>query len=348
MTTNIQSFAGDVEIDSGNLLVKHLEVKDPISKFGSNNSTYSNVGFVLTQKTGSNIAFYYDQTNANVVLGYTNSEANDGDAIDVLTSERANLMVYGNVYVSGSVHGDGSTLTGLVTTLQSVTEFGANTVQSINFEHPETGINVFSNVLVGGNVTATTFIGDGSQLDNIASTLEEIIINGNVTSNVVEFRNATSLVTLSNVGIANLAPTSTLCVGANVVIDDEGYDTLLVRGNINAYEFHIQSITIQPGYGLTQVTEISNTTPNTISITNSTLSLITSSMAGIGIAPSASDVGQSGLHVDGHLRLGNASGSNENQQMYIKSGGALCVLANTDDTDNEYSALVLQTGDANN
>ena len=154
MTTNIQSFAGDVEVHKGNLSVKSLEVKDPISKFGSNNETYSNVGLVLTASTGSNIAFYYDQTNANVVLGYTNSEANDGDRMDVLTNERANLMVYGNVYVTGSVHGDGSTLTGLVTTLQSVTNFGANTTQTVDFENPITGINVHSNVLVSGNVTA--------------------------------------------------------------------------------------------------------------------------------------------------------------------------------------------------
>jgi hypothetical protein len=348
MTTNIQSFAGDVEVHSGNLSVKSLEVKDPISKFGSNNATYSNVGLVLTAKEGSNVAFYYDQTNANVVLGYTNSEANDGDRMDVLTDGRANLMVYGNVYVTGSVHGDGSTLTGLVTTLQSVTEFGANTNQMVEFEHPTTGINVFSNVLVAGNVTAATFIGDGSQLDNIASNLEEIVNNGNVTSNTVQFTNATTaFITTSNIGIANSSPTADLCVGSNVVIDDDARDVVQVAGNVNCHGLFLQSVSILPGYGLDTVTGISNSTPNTISITNETLSLITSSMAGIGIVPDSTDVGLM-LHVDGHLRLGGESTTDENEQMYIKSAGALGVLANDADTTNQDTKLILQTGGTSN
>jgi hypothetical protein len=349
MTTNIQSFAGDVEVHNGNLSVKSLEVKDPISKFGSNNATYSNVGLVLTAKEGSNVAFFYDQTNANVVLGYTNSEANDGDRVDVLTDERANLMVYGNVYVTGSVHGDGSTLTGLVTTLQSVTEFGANTTQMVEFEHPTTGINVFSNVLVAGNVTALTFIGDGSQLEGIAANLEEIVNNGNVTSNTVQFTNATTaFITTSNVGIANSSPTADLCVGSNVVIDDDARDVVQVTGNVNCHGLFLQSVSILPGYGLDTVTGISNSTPNTISITNSTLSLITDSMAGIGIVPDSTDVSSKGLHVDGHLRLGGPAATTDNEQMYLKSAGELTIRANDSDTTNLNTKLILQTGDTSN
>ena len=348
MTTNIQSFAGDVEVHSGNLSVKSLEVKDPLTKLGSNNSTYSNVGLVLTAKEGSNVAFYYDQTNANVVLGYTNSEANDGDRVDVLTDERANLMVYGNVYVTGSVHGDGSTLTGLVTTLQSVTEFGANTTQMVEFEHPTTGINVFSNVLVAGNVTALTFIGDGSQLEGIAANLQEIVNNGNVTSNTVQFTNATTaFITTSNVGIANSSPTADLCVGSNVVIDDDARDVLQVTGNVNCHGLFLQSVSILPGYGLDTVTGISNSTPNTISITNSTLSLITDGMAGIGIVPDSTDVGIM-LHVDGHLRLGGPAATTGNEQMYLKSAGELTIRANDSDTTNLNTKLILQTGDTSN
>jgi hypothetical protein len=162
MTTNIQSFAGDVQIDSGNLSVKSLEVKDGVTKLGSNNTAYSNVGVMMTRKDGaSNVAFLFTEDGANVVLGYTNDDALEGDRIDILTDEKANLVVYGNVYVTGSVHGDGSTLTGLVTTLQSVTEFGADTDQTILFTNEITGINVSSNVLVSGNVTANVYYGDG-------------------------------------------------------------------------------------------------------------------------------------------------------------------------------------------
>ena len=350
MTTNIQSFAGDVQIDNGNLSVKTLEVKDGITKLGSNNTTYSNVGVMMTRKDGaSNVAFLFTEDGANVVLGYTNDEALDDDRIDVLQDEKANLVVYGNVYVSGSVHGDGSTLTGLVTTLQSVTNFGAETNKTILFTNQNTGINVSSNVLVSGNVSANVYYGDGGLLSNITQTLEGITAIGNNTPYTLEFENdETAFVTLANVGIINTNPTSDLCIGSNVVFDDDGYDTLQVKGNVNAYEFHMQSITILPGYGLENVTEISNTTPNTISITNSTLSLITDSKVGIGIAPTTLDVGASGLHVDGHVRLGGAAGSNENQQLYVKSGGALGVMANTDDTDNQNTSLLLQSGATNN
>ena len=51
-----------------------------------------------------------------------------------------------------------------------------------------------------GNVQALKFIGDGSELTNIASNLDQIVNNGNVTSNTVQFSNAiTSLTAASNV-----------------------------------------------------------------------------------------------------------------------------------------------------
>ena len=348
MTTNIQSFAGDVQIESGNLSVKSLEVRDGVTKLASNNTAYSNVGVMMTRKDGaSNVAFLFSENGANVVLGYTNDDALEGDRIDILVDEKANLVVYGNVYVTGSVHGDGSTLTGLVTTLQSVTEFGASTDQTLSLTNATTGVEVTSNVVVSGNVTALTFIGDGSQLDGIAATLEEIVINGNVTSNVVEFRNATSLVTTGNVGISNLAPTGDLCIGANVIINDESLDKIDVTGNIACHQLNLGSIEILPAYSLENVTGIGNTTPNVVSFKNTTLAFDTDKMAGIGIIPSAADVGVSGLHVDGHLRLGGAAGNTDEEQMYVKAAGALGVLANQSDTNNTNTGLRLQAGDTN-
>jgi hypothetical protein len=136
----------------------------------------------------------------------------------------------------------------------------------------------------------------GSQLEGIAANLEEIVNNGNVTSNTVQFTNATTaFITTSNVGIANSSPTADLCVGSNVVIDDDARDVVQVAGNVNCHGLFLQSVSILPGYGLDTVTGISNSTPNTISITNSTLSLITDSMAGIGIVPDSTDVGLKGF-----------------------------------------------------
>jgi len=350
MTTNIQSFAGDVQIDSGNLSVKSLEVKDGVTKLGSNNTAYSNVGVMMTRKDGaSNVAFLFTEDGANVVLGYTNDDALEGDRIDILQDEKANLVVYGNVYVSGSVHGDGSTLTGLVTTLQSVTEFGAETDQTILFTNQDTGINVSSNVLVSGNVTANVFFGDGGLLSNITQTLEGITAIGNTTTYTIEFNNThTSFVTVSNTGIGNALPTADLCVGANVVIDDESLDKISVSGNIACDQLNLGSIEILPAYSLENVTQIGNTTTNVMSFKNTTLAFDTDKMAGIGIIPSSADVGTSGLHVDGHLRLGGAADNTDEEQMYVKAAGALGILANESDTDNTNTALRLQTGDTNN
>jgi hypothetical protein len=350
MTTNIQSFAGDVQIDNGNLSVKSLEVKDGVTKLGSNNTTYSNVGVMMTRKGGaSNVAFLFTEDGANVVLGYTNDDALEGDRIDILSDEKANLVVYGNVYVTGSVHGDGSTLTGLVTTLQSVTEYGQSTDRTILFTNPITGINVSSNVLVSGNVTAGVYFGDGGLLSNITQTLEGITAIGNTTPYTLEFNNtATSFVTASNVGISNALPTADLCVGANVVIDDVRLNKIDVAGNVACHQLNLGTIEVLPAYSLENVTQISNTTTRTVSFNNSTLAFDTQKMAGIGILPSSADVGASGLHVDGHLRLGGAAGNNEDELMYIKAAGALGVLANHSATDNTNTELRLQSGDANN
>src|SRR6056300_48323 len=350
MTTNIQSFAGDVQIDSGNLSVKSLEVKDGVTKLGSNNTAYSNVGVMMTRKDGaSNVAFLFTEDGANVVLGYTNDDALEGDRIDILTDEKANLVVYGNVYVTGSVHGDGSTLTGLVTTLQSVTEFGAETDQTILFTNEITGINVSSNVLVSGNVTANVYYGDGGLLANITQTLEGITAIGNTTPYTLEFNNThTSFVTVSNVGIGNALPTADLCVGSNVVIDDERLNKINVTGNVACHQLNLGSIEILPAYSLENVTQIANTTTNTISFNHSTLAFDTQKMAGIGIIPSSADVGISGLHVDGHLRLGGEAENTNEEQMYIKAAGALGVLANHSGTNNTNTELRLQTGDTYN
>src|SRR6056300_996356 len=350
MTTNIQSFAGDVQIDSGNLSVKSLEVKDGVTKLGSNNTSYSNVGVMMTRKDGaSNVAFLFTEDGANVVLGYTNDDALEDDRIDILSDEKANLVVYGNVYVSGSVHGDGSTLTGLVTTLQSVSEFGAETDQTILFTNEITGINVSSNVLVSGNVTANVYYGDGGLLANITQTLEGITAIGNTTPYTLEFNNTdTSFVTVSNVGIGNALPTADLCVGSNVVIDDERLNKINVVGNVACHQLNLGSVEILPAYSLENVTQISNTTTNTMSFNNSTLAFDTQKMAGIGIIPSSADVGVSGLHVDGHLRLGGAADNTDNELMYIKAAGALGVLANESDTNNTITELRLQSGDTNN
>ena len=75
---------------------------------------------------------------------------------------------------------------------------------------PTSNLHVVGNALITGNVTADHFVGDGSNITGISSTLQAITDSGpgaNVTSNTVQFTNATTgFVTTANVevGTANL------------------------------------------------------------------------------------------------------------------------------------------------
>ena len=73
----------------------------------------------------------------------------------------------------------------------------------------------------------------GASADGVINiALENVVINGNVTSNTVSFNDPeTSVTTLSNVGIANGAPIHTLDVGTKFYVDEEGSNVLSVSGN---------------------------------------------------------------------------------------------------------------------
>ena len=105
--------------------------------------------------------------------------------------------------------------------LSSVTDTGNTTPHTIEFTNAETGIVVDSNIVVAGNVTAAFLYGDASNVTGIASNLHQIVENGNVTSNTVQFSNATTgLVTTANVEVGG-----ELTVSGNVAVDT---DTLVV------------------------------------------------------------------------------------------------------------------------
>src|SRR5210317_2555119 len=108
-----------------------------------------------------------------------------------------------------------------------------------------------SNVLnITGNVGATNFIGDGGLLSNIATTLSDIVDQGNTVANVVQFNSdagvadykGVGLVTDSNVGIQNTSPDHTLAIGDKVRFDTNtnealGQSVIQVDGRILATRF---------------------------------------------------------------------------------------------------------------
>jgi hypothetical protein len=151
-------------------------------------------------------------------------------------------------------------------------------------------------VHVTGNIYATRFIGDGSFLENIASSLEQITANGNTTPDTVQFTNDTSFVTTGKVGISNLAPVHDLSVGSNLYIHDTGSNVLHVTGSVFATKF------IGDGFFLSniassfqQITENGNDTTVTVEFNNDDISLFTVGKVGISTAtPDAN------LHVVGN------------------------------------------------
>jgi hypothetical protein len=85
------------------------------------------------------------------------------------------IEIGGNLDVSGYLIGDGSQLSnlsgqGTVTpTLQQVTTRGSTTNDTVTFSNPMTSFETSGNVSVTGNVTASIFYGDGSNITSVAS-----------------------------------------------------------------------------------------------------------------------------------------------------------------------------------
>jgi hypothetical protein len=346
MATNLQTFSGEVEIPEGNLQLKR------ILELSTNNASTSNTGILFSRNLGStsnsNVIVYFDEATDSLRFGHTLNASSDSEII-MDSANVLNVNVFGEVEAS-YFKGDGGLLSNLVTDLQSVTENGAETDQTLVLTNAVTGIDVQTgNVNVAGNVTASIFFGDGGLLSNITQTLQGITEIGNTTSIALEFNNVTTgFVTTSNVGIVNTAPQHNFSVGSNLYVHDTASNVLTVEGNVSAHRLTLGAIEITPAYGLENVTNISNLAYDTLLFQNASTAFVTTAMAGIGLQPDSSDVGTSGLHVDGHLRLGGQADNTDNELMYIKSAGALGVLANESDTNNTNTDLRLQSGETYN
>ena len=343
---NIQLFSGAVEIPD-DLRVTSLTVEDSLMELGANGG-YANVGYVmnLNDPTGPNAAVYYDKTVDQLRIVHTDVAGKEDPNTVTISNEDITLNVAGNTH-SRFYYGDGGLLSNLVSDLQSVTAVEANSDQMIILSNATALWANVGNVLVAGNVTSGTgFHGDGGWLTNVQTTFEETIVNGNTTSNIVEFHNALSLVTTGAVGIANTQPLGDLSIGANVVFDDDASDILKIQGNVNVQRITIGQWILGGGgsQGLQQITDTGNTTTITTEFNNTSTAFVTTSKAGIGIATPSSDAM---LHVDGHVRLGGAADTPDNENMFVRAAGALNIIANHSNTDNTTSNLVMKAGEIN-
>ena len=219
------SFIGD---GSGLTSIPPSAITGTLSQWsdGTNSDVYiaSNVGIGNVHTLTSNTL----QVGANLYV-------RDADA-NVLT-------VTGNVAAT-YFEGDGSKLTGISSTLQAITTAQATTTDTVSFLNATTGFTVASNILVTGNVTAGSFMGDGSGLTGISSTLQAITDGGNVTSNVVQFSNATTgLVTTANIEVGGDLKIDGLTAGTVPYVDTDKFlknsfismtgDTTVITSNLD-------------------------------------------------------------------------------------------------------------------
>ena len=234
------------------------------------------------------------------------------------------LTVAGGVGVTGNVYaakfiGDGSGLTGVPTTLQSVTAGGATTDRAISISNASStstttgALIVTGGVGVTGHVYAGFFHGDGSNLSGISSTLQAITAGGATTDKAISISNVTT-------------STSTIS-GALVVAGGVG-----VSGNVYASKF------IGDGSGLTgvpttlqAVTAGGTTTDQVISISNSTASIDT----GSGALIVTGGVGVSGNVHAGFFHGDGSNLSGVNLQTVLTNGNSsdqMLVITNEEDT----------------
>jgi hypothetical protein len=90
------------------------------------------------------------------------------------------------------------------------------------------------------------------------------------------------------VGISNTGPTGELSVGSNLHVNTTASNVLQVVGNVSSHHMTLGEISLVPAHGLENVTEVGNTTPYTVSFSNATTGLATTS----------------NLHVGGSLKVG--------------------------------------------
>jgi ubiquitin len=252
-------FKGDVTL----IATQNLNITDAIVELGKNNTssdTVLDLG-LLMNRPESNVAVGYLESSDELVMAYTESSAGSSTIVP-LTSEDLSVKVYGELTATGNVtatylHGDGSELTGIATTLQSVSDFGNTTSNTLQLTNVTTGLVTTSNIVVGGNVTATKFLGDGSELTGIATTLQSVSDFGNTTSNTLQLTNVTT----------GLVTTSNIVVGGNVTATKFLGDGSELTGIATTMQ---------------SVSDFGNTTSNTVQFTNDTTGLITTSNIEVG------------------------------------------------------------------
>jgi hypothetical protein len=274
-----------------------------------------------------------------------------------LTNADVGLKATGNVEAARFI-GDGSHLTGLVTTLQDVTDNGNVSSNTIQLTNADVGL------VATGNVEAARFIGDGSHLTGLVTDLQSVTDNGNVSSNTIQLTNAdVGLVATGNVEAARFIGDGSHLTGLvtdlQSVTDNGNVSSntiqltntdvgLKATGNVEAARFigdgsHLTGLVTD----LQSVVDNGNVSSNTIQLTNADVGLKAtgnveaarfigdgSSLTGISFASNLEEIVLGGnvtsqtIHIQNTVSLtttGNVGIANTNPMCDLAVGSNLCV-----------------------
>jgi len=189
-------------------------LKDPIIGLAKDNNVNDQLDIgILMQRPTSNVGIIHHGGTNELTLGYTTSNLTATEIINDLSQELT-VNVIGNVVTQNNLSVGGSLKINTISaasshSLAAVSNVGNTTSNVIQFTNPTTSLVASGNVEVGGNVVADYLYGDGSNISGISSNLDQIVNNGNVTSNTVQFSNAiTSLTATSNIEVAGFVGSS--------------------------------------------------------------------------------------------------------------------------------------------
>jgi D-ribose pyranose/furanose isomerase RbsD len=294
------------------LSTQNLLVEDPILALGVNNASSSlDTGLiVLVYQGSSNVAFGYRGDEKEFIIGHTLSSPEDNQLVPD-TSNSINVHVYGDV-IADSFIGDGGLLSNIASNLHQIALNGNITSETIILDGDVTGLSVTNNVFVGGNVTASSFTGDGGLLSNIASNLHQIALNGNITSETIILDgDVTGLSVTNNVFVGGNVTASSftgdggllsniasnlhqIALNGNITSETIILDgditglsvtnNVFVGGNVTASSFTGDGgLLSNIAATLQEVTDNGNTTTNTLQFTNPTTAFITDLTSNVGV-----------------------------------------------------------------
>ena len=169
--------------------------------------------------TNAENEIYYTGNNVGISNADPGHNLSVGSNLYVDDTGSNVLVISGNAAMSSLTLGQVSIVASYgLDDILNTSNISSNTMQLTN---ATTGLVVSSNIVVTGNVTAAYLHGDVSNVTGITSNLHQIAENGNVTSNTLQFTNATTgFVTTANVEVGG-----ELTVTGNVAVDT---DTLFV------------------------------------------------------------------------------------------------------------------------